>query len=601
MSNKYTDQKIPQRPGRGGGFSRSSSSAPESKWNFVTADELLYGNRRKKYDSESLGLNETFSKLLDMISDYQVTDNGRAEAFHRQAEFMESYETPALEIKEAQYHSGSYHHLYIGYQEMDLRELKDYFAWRTLIRKKRNAAYRYGFATLYAAELISLGSEDPGCTFAKLLELQAVVTRQLREQRQDILYTDRSEGKTISEIIRDFVICWGPDAELIQEYCVDNISAEQENVILGGIEGADDLSIIRLIQKLVEGRVRNSSFFQEAGEDAWRVVARVFRRVCEEQKRAGRENLAEKIRGRKNMHRHKMYDSLPCTAQRENKYYIEVSPATAYNYKYGKWYKYSYSPMRDAAALRELSALVRECERILRKKMHYRNQLQNKQKDPRLEQLISEEYERWIQEKERRNRPEIHVDLSKLARIRNQADVTRDRLLEGIPEGDDILLENALNMTADTEGVGRKSEIPEGEKTKREIGTGTSGIDVNNLKPETLWADKDTLKKEAEIVNTKIEPLKTGAGIPGEGTGESNGDEEASSGFFDNKQTTFLRLLLDGADAAGYLKELKVVPSVFVDAINEAAFDEIGDTIVEEDGKSWRLVEDYVDDVKDML
>ena len=38
-----------------------------------------------------------------------------------------------------------------------------------------------------------------------------------------------------------------------------------------------------------------------------------------------------------------------------------------------------------------------------------------------------------------------------------------------------------------------------------------------------------------------------------------------------------------------------------MDEINEKAYDEIGDSIVEEDEDSWHLVEDYVEDVRELL
>lgn len=629
MSYKYTDEKIPERPDQGGRSGGSSSRAQKwtsksfrdlveeddawfdddlvgsnhsrhdlsgeplsgtvsgsSRWDFVTVDELLYGNRRNRYKAEGLGLNETFRELLDMISDYQVTDTGRAEAFHKQARFMESYEASPSEIKEARYQSGSYHHLYIGYQEMDLRELREYFTWRTLIRQRKDVMYRSGFATLYAAELVSLGAEDPESTFQKLLELQATVTRQLKEQRRETVYVSRTEEKTISDIIRDFVIFWGPDAELVQEYCVDNVMQEEESIILCSIESASDLSMIRMIQKLVEGRVSNSNFFLETGEDAWRVVARVFRRMCKEQKEAGRESLAEQILGDKEMRKHVMYDSLPCMAKREDRYYIEVSPVTAYNFEYGRWYRYSYSTLRDPEALRELKALVRECERVLRRKMHYRNQLPNKLKDPRLEKLISEEYDRWMQEKERRNRPEIHVDLSKLDSIRDQADLTRDRLLEGIPDSDEQLSErNPEESGKNPETAGRAARpLSDGLEFVRD------DMEAGSNRSETAMGGL-----------TSVHDDIGSAGNNAEAAPDTSGPEFSESRIFTPGQMKFLQMLLDGEDTAGYLKKLKVMPSVFVDEINEAAFDEIGDSIVEEDGRDWRLVEDYVEDVRELL
>ena len=45
----------------------------------------------------------------------------------------------------------------------------------------------------------------------------------------------------------------------------------------------------------------------------------------------------------------------------------------------------------------------------------------------------------------------------------------------------------------------------------------------------------------------------------------------------------------------------KLLPAVVTDTINEAFFDEIGDSILDCDGDQIRLVEDYVEDVKDIV
>jgi hypothetical protein len=41
--------------------------------------------------------------------------------------------------------------------------------------------------------------------------------------------------------------------------------------------------------------------------------------------------------------------------------------------------------------------------------------------------------------------------------------------------------------------------------------------------------------------------------------------------------------------------------AIEIDAINEALYDEIGDTVIEFDGDTPELVEDYIDDIKQIL
>ena len=46
---------------------------------------------------------------------------------------------------------------------------------------------------------------------------------------------------------------------------------------------------------------------------------------------------------------------------------------------------------------------------------------------------------------------------------------------------------------------------------------------------------------------------------------------------------------------------LFVMPSVVADTINSALFDEIGDNILECDGKTLKIVEDYAEEVEKLL
>lgn len=78
--------------------------------------------------------------------------------------------------------------------------------------------------------------------------------------------------------------------------------------------------------------------------------------------------------------------------------------------------------------------------------------------------------------------------------------------------------------------------------------------------------------------------------------GEHAADASRQGGILDEQQAALLRALLDGGPlkADGSLDML-------VDAINEALFEKIGDTVIEFDGSSPVLVEDYREDVEGLI
>ena len=69
----------------------------------------------------------------------------------------------------------------------------------------------------------------------------------------------------------------------------------------------------------------------------------------------------------------------------------------------------------------------------------------------------------------------------------------------------------------------------------------------------------------------------------------------------DKIQLDILRALLAGNPADGIIRENHLLPSVVADGINEAFFEEIGDSVIEENDGSLALTADYLDDVRRLL
>ena len=600
MPFQYHDEKIPQRPSQGGRNSRSVFDAG-SRWRFVTQEELFSGYGRTRQDTNVPEKeSDRFSAFLRMTRAYQVTDNGRRKAFLEQAKWMESYEEDSA-VSQVEFY-----HQYVGYQEMDVWELHGYFAWRTRFRRGETVPYCFEYIRLHAAELIHLiGVKDQKEAFDRLLLLQAGAISRKNLQagaisRRDLqpgesaygsggqrygrsifagstfskgaAWISQTDQKKISGYLAGFLIAWTaescdkPDPELLQAYCIPNLEREAQNVTLLHYMKSDDAAIDRMIRQIVPGRVLNSEFLRQAGEDGWRVIARVFRRVCLKQKQAGSPVLAERLLGpRRNLQRD-LFPMTPYETHAKEGSCVEISEATSYSFREGRWYRSEYAFLRDEGAVRELSDLVRECERVLRKKLHYRNQLPDRMKNPVLAQLIASETDRWLKEKALRSRPEVHVDLTRLGAIREMAAITRERLLEGTEEGME-----ADALRAMMNGPERNVQEPPSGMSAEE-----NTEEAKKEKEHTVEAD-DTDSAQPESADASVE------------------------GFFNALEADFLKQLLEGDSGAAFFQEHKILPSVFVDAINEKAFDEIGDVIVEEGGGGWQLVEDYLGEIADLL
>ena len=69
----------------------------------------------------------------------------------------------------------------------------------------------------------------------------------------------------------------------------------------------------------------------------------------------------------------------------------------------------------------------------------------------------------------------------------------------------------------------------------------------------------------------------------------------------DAVQIQILRRLLSGESVRDIIKTNRLMPSMVADAINEAMFDEIGDTVLSCEDDALSLVDDYRDDIAQLL
>ena len=69
----------------------------------------------------------------------------------------------------------------------------------------------------------------------------------------------------------------------------------------------------------------------------------------------------------------------------------------------------------------------------------------------------------------------------------------------------------------------------------------------------------------------------------------------------DDTQAQILLSVMRGEPVAGMIREKALMPSVVTDAINEALFDEIGDSVLMCEGDEITLIEDYREDLELLL
>lgn len=205
----------------------------------------------------------------------------------------------------------------------------------------------------------------------------------------------------------------------------------------------------------------------------------------------------------------------------------------------GQWRVSQYWPSQQQRRL--LPAFVHEFDRLLRDALHLGRKLKEKKVPPAYLEALKKGINAFLAEQKEASRPKIDLDLSKLGQIRADASVTRDNLLT------------------------EEEKALEAEETKKIA-------EKENPVQKTEEEDKEMASPQAEN-DYGLSPL----------------------------EVSFLLDLVKGEDYQTLLKQNHLFLSVLVDGINDKLFDEIGDTVIDSDGDSAEIIEDYRPDLLEIL
>ena len=219
----------------------------------------------------------------------------------------------------------------------------------------------------------------------------------------------------------------------------------------------------------------------------------------------------------------------------------ELNESRSYFCKKGIWYVSSYEQLYFDKLI--FQGFLHEADALLRRYLKTGRYLKEKPIDNWADPYINSVIEAERKELEEAARPKININLEGLERIRQDAEVTKERLL----------------TEEELEGAGESFEAA-GEEPEE----------------QPMMPEAETQAKALEQENSAELPC-------------------------DNVQLKILKTLLEGKDAGDTIRENHLMPSIAADMINEAFFEEIGDTVVTCDDDRLTLVEDYKEELEELL
>ncbi len=137
--------------------------------------------------------------------------------------------------------------------------------------------------------------------------------------------------------------------------------------------------------------------------------------------------------------------------------------------------------------------------------------------------------------------------------------------------------------------------LEEDRRREKEAARPKIQIDLSRLPGirQDAWRTRDSLLTEEELDEIPVEVL--------EPESESVETPEGPIAGLDALHSRILRDLLAGKPVENMIKSHHLMPSVITDTVNEALMDEIGDSILEWDGHTISVVEEYREEVLQLL
>ena len=528
------------------------------------ADENLFSPAASR---AAFDLPERYRQMR-AISRWQEGTNGHpgrwlteAELFYRQGTFMADWEDDCP-------YTGLFKSYFPTYNAMSDRQLRGYFTWRAAVRRGDVQETSLSFAYVYLYELINgIGVTDPLDGFRKIESFW-------QAYRPFAPELDRY----VNVWLQDYAVYHGLDPEVLTPYrtiafdraliALRNADTEMVPVPADGGRRRRGEPVIPLppdiarenrlfdgIDALSTYRLANSRLMHEAPDALRHMACAVYVRLSERHRKQGKNTLLESWFGEQVALPYTMFGSAVFfePARHADAVY-ELDEIHRYRCERGLWTCERFHGSRSRSP--KLGAAMRAVDRSLRAVYDAEHPLKDDDKMPKyLQKIIDQEIETWRAWSAAHAPVHIDIDLSQLAGIRSAAAETRESLL-----------------------------IDE----EREDGGAPGAIETEAEAPSESAPEQKLSFDSKKVVATPVFCAESQS--LSEGSGET-------AGHLSHEQVAYLQALLAGNRA----QTLDTSEDLLVDAINDALFDLIGDTVIEYGPDGPQLIEDYREDVKGIL
>lgn len=302
------------------------------------------------------------------------------------------------------------------YQSLTNPELRGYFSWRTKLRRWNLQKTSLTYAFLYIYELLNqIGVADPVDGYRKLTEFRDA-------------YGALDDGilPYLNLWLMDYVVYYNLDAGLLAD--TPQVRFNRGIAVLDSIQSHGDEEVIRAVKQLSPKWLERSKFYREYREDCDTVIVRVLRRMSAHYNARCKKTMVEQYFGSFSQYRVILFDAAVFhERQVEGSRQYKVDENYIYRCQNGLWSVQKYNCLPHSNG--KLGDVLKAIDGVMRECYGYGRPIQYKLDTKWILKIIQEEARNLLAEKKAAEEKKITIDYSRLARIRSDAAVTRDRLM----------------------------------------------------------------------------------------------------------------------------------------------------------------------------
>lgn len=307
-------------------------------------------------------------------------------------------------------------HYFPTYQSLTNPELRGYFSWRTKLRRGNLQKTSLTYAFLYIYELLNqIGVTDPMDGYRKLTEFRDA-------------YGALDDGilPYLNLWLMDYVVYYNLDAGLLAD--TPQVRFNRGIAVLDSIQSRGDEEVIRAVKQLSPKWLERSKFYREYREDCDTVTVRVLRRMSAHYNARCKKTMVEQYFGSFSQYRVILFDAAVFhERQVEGNRQYKVDENYIYRCRNGLWSVQKYNCLPHSNG--KLGDVLKAIDGVMRECYGYGRPIQYKLDTKWILKIIQEEARNLLAEKKAAEEKKITIDYSRLARIRDDAAVTRDRLM----------------------------------------------------------------------------------------------------------------------------------------------------------------------------